>query len=66
MDDEIIQQVRKAKAKVAEKIGGKGFENYLAYFQKQEAELEKRGIKLVDKPLKKRSESNFTEDEKQN
>lgn len=51
VDDEIMQQVRKAKAKFAEKLGGKGFENYVIYSQKIKAELGKRGIKVVDKPL---------------
>jgi hypothetical protein len=51
VDDEIMQQVRKAKAKVAQRIGGKGFENYVAYFQKKEAGLKARGIKLVNTPL---------------
>jgi len=38
-DDEIMQEVRKAKAKVAQEIGGEGFENYVEYFQKKYTEL---------------------------
>jgi uncharacterized protein YukE len=49
-DDEIMKEVRKAKAKVAQEIGGKGFENYVAYFQKKYPELEKLGAKIVSSP----------------
>lgn len=49
-DDEIMKEVRKAKAKVAQEIGGKGFENYVTYFQKKYPELEKMGAKIISSP----------------
>ena len=46
-DDEIMKDVRKAKAQVAKKIGGEKFENYVVYFQKTHQELERLGAKII-------------------
>lgn len=49
-DDEIMQELRKAKAIVAEKIGGENFENCLLYFKKVQAENEKKGFVYISSP----------------
>ena len=57
-DDEIMKDVRKAKAQVAKIIGGEGFENYAVYFQEKHQELEKFGAKIVSSPEQITSFSN--------
>jgi hypothetical protein len=50
MNDEIMQEVRKAKEIVARKISGEGFGNYLCYFKAVQAENKKKGFIYISSP----------------
>jgi hypothetical protein len=59
-DDTIMLEVRKEKAKVAEKIGGQAFENYLPYLQTREKELERAGFKFFDPKIQPQEKQETT------